>query len=102
MSGGGARAARRSNDMDQRALPNREDRILGIVERLLSNPTLIAGLKADQPLYDVGLNSLDMVNLMLAVEAEFDVEIPQEHMAPENFRSVAAIDRLIAAVAPSA
>lgn len=87
--------------MTQRALPNSEARIFAIVTQLSSNPTLIARLEADQPLYDAGLSSLDMVNLMLAVEAEFDVEIPQEHMAPENFRSVAAIERLISALAPT-
>lgn len=86
--------------MTQCALPNREDRIFAIVTQLLSNPAKGDQLEAEQPLYDVGLSSLDMVSLMLAVEAEFDVEIPQEHMAPENFRSVAAIDRLVAALAP--
>jgi len=87
--------------MDERALANSEARIFGIVTRLLANRALIARLESDQPLYDAGLSSLDMVNLMLAVEAEFDVEIPQEHIAPENFRSVAAIDRLIASLAPT-
>jgi acyl carrier protein len=87
--------------MDEGALANSEARIFGIVTRLLANRALIARLEADQPLYDAGLSSLDMVNLMLAVEAEFDVEIPQEHIAPENFRSVAAIDRLIASLAPT-
>jgi acyl carrier protein len=85
--------------MDQCAPANREARIFGIVTRLLSKP-VVTTLKAEQPLYDVGLSSLDMVNLMLAVEAEFDVEIPQEHMAPENFRSVAAIERLISVLTP--
>ena len=32
---------------------------------------------------------------MLAVEAEFDLEIPQQEMTPDNFRSVAAIGRLV-------
>ena len=41
-----------------------------------------------------------MVNLMLAVEAEFDLEIPQEEMTPENFRSIETIERLVEALAP--
>ncbi len=36
-------------------------------------------------LREAGLTSLDMVNLMLAVEAEFDIEIPQSAMTPDNF-----------------
>jgi len=102
MSGGFALEAREIEQMDQRALANSEARIFGIVTRMLSSRASTARPQADQPLYDVGLSSLDMVNLMLAVEAEFDVEIPQEHMAPENFRSVAAIDRLITTLAPTA
>jgi acyl carrier protein len=36
-----------------------------------------------------------MVNLVLAVEAEFDIEIPQSAMTPENFDTVAAIESLV-------
>ena len=36
-----------------------------------------------------------MVNLVLAVEAEFDIEIPQSAMTPDNFDTVAAIDALV-------
>ena len=46
-------------------------------------------------LRDAGLTSLDMVNLMLAIEAEFDIEIPQSAMTPDNFDTVAAIDSLV-------
>ena len=53
-------------------------------------------------LRDAGLTSLDMVNLMLAVEAEFDIEIPQSAMTPENFDTVAAIESLISVVARAA
>ncbi|HXB52996.1 MAG TPA: phosphopantetheine-binding protein [Rhizomicrobium sp.] len=50
---------------------------------------------ADDNLRDAGLTSLDMVNLMLAIEAEFDIEIPQSAMTPDNFDTVAAIDSLV-------
>jgi acyl carrier protein len=36
-----------------------------------------------------------MVNLMLAVELEFDIAIPQSDITPENFHSVAAIESLV-------
>jgi acyl carrier protein len=36
-----------------------------------------------------------MVNLMLAVEAEFDLRIPEAQMTPQNFRSISAINTLV-------
>jgi acyl carrier protein len=39
---------------------------------------------------------------MLAIEAEFDLEIPQDEMTPENFRSVATIRQLVASLSPTA
>ena len=50
---------------------------------------------ANDNLREAGLTSLDMVNLMLAIEAEFDIEIPQSAMTPDNFDTVAAIDSLV-------
>jgi acyl carrier protein len=46
-------------------------------------------------LVDAGLTSMDMVNLMLGVEAEFDFTIPQSEITPENFQSVKTLKRLI-------
>jgi acyl carrier protein len=43
-----------------------------------------------------------MVNLMLAVEAEFDVKIPDRDMTPANFRSVARIEALVEKLKPGA
>jgi acyl carrier protein len=44
-----------------------------------------------------------MVNLMLAVEAEFDFTIPQSEITPENFQSVETLNRLVASqFAPAA
>jgi acyl carrier protein len=36
-----------------------------------------------------------MVNLMLAVEAEFDLKIPDADMTLRNFRSISAIEVLV-------
>ena len=42
------------------------------------------------------MSSIKMVNLMLALEAEFDLTIPQGDITPDNFRSVATIEALLA------
>jgi acyl carrier protein len=46
-------------------------------------------------LSDLGVSSLKMVNLMLAVEIEFDIAIPQSDITPENFQSVSSILALV-------
>jgi acyl carrier protein len=37
-----------------------------------------------------------MVSLVLSVESEFDVKIPERDITPTNFRSIATIENLIA------
>ncbi|HXQ47726.1 MAG TPA: phosphopantetheine-binding protein [Caulobacteraceae bacterium] len=73
--------------------------IAAIVEALLVRKKARADVGIDEDLLDCGLTSLDMVNLMLAVEDEFGIEIPQSQMTPDNFRTIAAIDRLVYLVA---
>ena len=41
------------------------------------------------------LTALDTVNLMLSIETEFGIKIPDRDMTPSNFRSIAQIDQLI-------
>ncbi len=82
------------------AMSARSGRIAGVVTGILARRAIAAPTSPSQDLRDAGLTSLDLVNLMLAVEAEFDVEIPQADMTPENFRSIDAIDALIAVLAP--
>jgi acyl carrier protein len=76
--------------------------ITGIVEALLIKRSVTTPIAADQNLNDAGLTSLDMVNLMLAIEDEFGIEIPQRQMTPANFRSIAAIELLVSALAMAA
>ena len=44
------------------------------------------------------MTSLDMVNLVLAVESELAISIPERDITPANFRSVSTIEALVAAL----
>jgi acyl carrier protein len=46
-------------------------------------------------LVDIGLTSLDMVNLLFEVEAAFDVTIPSDELTTENFETIAVIEGLV-------
>ncbi len=71
--------------------------------RLISLVTAILGPDAaglepfpiGQRLSDLGISSVRMVGLMLAVEAEFGIVIRQSDITPENFYCVASIEALI-------
>ena len=73
------------------------DRIIKLVKGLLEQNSLSADVTPSAKLVDAGLTSMDMVNLMLGVEAEFDFTIPQSEITPENFQSVETLERMIAA-----
>ena len=76
--------------------PAASDRVVGLVQEILQRRGINRPALADEDLREAGLNSLDMVNLMLAVEAEFDLKIPDTDMTLRNFRSISAIDALVA------
>ncbi|CAN5204340.1 hypothetical protein BH10PSE7_BH10PSE7_14090 [soil metagenome] len=63
--------------------------------------SVLRNIKPDQILMetahlaDSGFSSLDMVRVMLDIEAEFDLMIPQSEINPENFMSVASIAALM-------
>jgi acyl carrier protein len=70
--------------------------LIALVKQTLgANAALPHPFPVEQQLSDLGVSSLKMVNLMLAVELEFDIAIPQSDITPENFHSVAAIEALV-------
>ena len=87
-------------------MSERADPVLGqitaIVEAMLVKRGGPLAVAADQNLSEAGLTSLDMVNLMFAVEDAFEIEIPQRRMTPANFRTIAAIAQLVSNVALAA
>jgi acyl carrier protein len=72
-----------------------QNRILVLVKLILEENSITAELDPQTRLVDVGLTSMDMVNLMLGVEAEFDFTIPQSEITPENFQSIETLQRMI-------
>ena len=74
------------------------ERVARIVRDVLERRSPGRSIRTDEDLRDAGLNSLDMVNLMLAVEAEFDLKIPDADMTLRNFRSIDAIDALVSSL----
>ena len=79
-----------------------QDRITEIVQAMLAKRSGAPLQGPEQNLTDAGLTSLDMVNLMFAVEDAFEIEIPQRRMTPANFRTIAAIAQLVSNVALAA
>jgi acyl carrier protein len=75
----------------------------GVSERLISLARAVLGaggvipdpFPLDAQLSDLGISSLKLVNLMLAVEVEFDIAIAQADITPENFHSLQTIETLV-------
>ena len=72
-----------------------ETRVLSVVRSILEHNAITADLNTESRLADIGLSSIDMVTLMLKVEAEFDFTIPQPQINQENFRSVKTLEHMI-------
>ncbi len=54
-----------------------------------------SGVDADADLYELGLTSHASVNVMLALEDEFDVEFPDETLKKSTFASIDNIERVV-------
>ena len=72
-----------------------QDRLLALVKTILVQNSISADLHPEERLVDAGLTSVDMVKLMLDVEAEFDFAIPQAEITTENFQSVKTLELMI-------
>lgn len=75
---------------------NVSERVNALVRALLAKRSIDRPIGSNDDLGENGLSSLDLVNLMLSVEAEFDLKIPERDMRTANFRSIARIEALVA------
>ena len=75
-------------------------RLLALVSQILMQHSIACSISIDDELTAAGLSSIDMVNLMLSIEAEFDIMIPGSEITPANFHSIATIEALIVRIKP--
>jgi acyl carrier protein len=87
-----------STAMLNKTIPTQRERVATLVQERLARRAITKPVAADDDLRESGISSLDMVNLMLAVEAEFGLTIPEADMTPANFRSIVAIEALVASL----
>ncbi len=89
--------------MDPQTHERVRTQLIVLVKQLLgAGASIPVPFPVDLQLSDLGITSLKMVNLMLAVEIEFDVGIPATDITPENFLSIASVEALVDKVRASA
>jgi len=71
------------------------ERLIALVRKILGPQAAMRPLPIDARLSELGMSSLKMVNLMLAMEVQFDLSIPQAEITPDNFASIASVAALI-------
>ena len=82
--------------MDPQVKEAVSERLISLVKAVLGAGGVVPSpFPLDAQLSDLGVSSLKMVNLMLAVEVEFDIAIAQTDITPENFHSLQSIEILV-------
>jgi acyl carrier protein len=81
---------------DRNAVANRIRAVLAAHGRLGTDATSLAD---DADLYAAGMTSLASVNVMLALEGEFNIEFPDNMLNRSVFSSVAAIEAAVRKIA---
>jgi acyl carrier protein len=70
-------------------------RIVTLIERILERPAGSAPIPPSARMNELGMSSMKMISLMLAIEVEFNLAIPQSDITPDNFESVASVEATV-------
>ena len=71
------------------------EKVDAVVRRVAIEHGIKLPISADDCLVDRGMTSMALVDLMLAVEADFDLTIPQRDLTPTNLRSIQSLGLLL-------
>jgi acyl carrier protein len=79
------------------SVPDRtpRERLIDLIRQILGPPAAARPLPIDARLSELGMSSIKMVNLMLAIEVEFNLTIPQAEITPDNFESIVSVEHLV-------
>ena len=78
------------------------ERLIRLIRQILGQAAGARPMPIDARLSDLGMSSIKMVKLMLAIEVEFNLAIPQADITPENFESIASVEAMLANLGESA
>ena len=82
--------------------PSIEDRVRQLLREQGSVPGDVDRLTPETDLYAAGLTSLASVDLMLALELTFDLQLPDDALNRKTFESIGSISTLIERLKPGA
>jgi acyl carrier protein len=75
------------------------DRVRAIVTSMNILPVPVDGLSDEDNLFDAGMTSFASVQLMLAIEEEFDIEFPNSLLTRKTFATfgglISAVNQLV-------
>jgi acyl carrier protein len=78
------------------------ERLIDMIRNILGQPQASRPLPIDARLAELGMSSIKMVNLMLAIEMEFNLTIPPAEITPDNFESIASVEAMLQKIFSSA
>lgn len=68
-----------------------EDRVRAALTTALTGNVDVSGLGTSDDLFDAGMTSHQTVQVMLALEDEFDVEFPDDRLNKSTFASIGSM-----------
>ena len=83
------------NDANSQPQASTRERLIGLIRQILGQAGGARPMPIDARLSDLGMSSIKMVKLMLAIEVEFNLAIPQADITPENFESIASVEAML-------
>jgi acyl carrier protein len=73
-----------------------QDEIRTILARSGRLAVPVESLTDEADLFAAGLDSLAIVNVLMSIEEEFNIELPDELLSRRSFASIATIKRVVA------
>jgi acyl carrier protein len=90
------------NDANHQPQTSTRERLIGLIRQILGPAGGTRPMPIDARLSDLGMSSIKMVKLMLAIEVEYNLAIPQTDITPENFESIASVEAMLNKLGESA
>ena len=73
-----------------------QDKIRDILAETGRLAVSVESLDDEADLFAAGLDSLAIVNVLMSIEEQFDIELPDEMLSRRSFSSIATISRVVA------